>query len=175
VTFDTPLSDTTSRGENPISFEIELRRDGSAQVRYGAGNTNVFPVVGISGGEPDAYSVASHTSENALINLTNAATVTFSPRAAANSTVQFSASGASVNEGAGHVTMTVVRTGDLSQAASVGYQTVDDPAPVPCSDQVNNHGAAYARCDYVTTVGTMNFAAGETTHSFNIPIINDGM
>ncbi len=80
VTFDTPLSASTSRGENPIEFEIELRRDGNIKVRYGAGNTRLTPVVGISGGEPEAYVVTQYTAKNRLINLTNAATVTFAPR-----------------------------------------------------------------------------------------------
>ena len=80
TTFDTPFSDGTSRGSNPIAFEIELRSDGTIQVRYGIGNQGLFPVVGISDGRPDTYLVTSHTSENSLINLTNATTVTFSPR-----------------------------------------------------------------------------------------------
>ncbi|HEX8131485.1 MAG TPA: S8 family serine peptidase [Pyrinomonadaceae bacterium] len=77
VTFDTPLSETTTRGEHPVSFEIELRRDNTIQVRYGEGNTNLFPVVGISGGEPEAFVVDSHTSESSLRSLTNAPAVTF--------------------------------------------------------------------------------------------------
>src|SRR4029453_19227474 len=38
------------------------------------------PVVGASGGEPDAYVVDSHTSELALRDLTFAPTVVFTPR-----------------------------------------------------------------------------------------------
>jgi subtilisin family serine protease len=66
-------------GGSPINFEIELRADGTIQMRYGA-NASMFPVVGISNGEPDAYVVTTHTSETQRINLTNAATVTFTPR-----------------------------------------------------------------------------------------------
>ena len=80
VTYDTPIGPGATRGEHPVNFEIELRQDGTIQVRYGAGNHNVFPVVGISGGEPDTYIIASHTSESALKDLTNAAAVTFTPR-----------------------------------------------------------------------------------------------
>jgi subtilisin family serine protease len=80
VTFDTPLSPTTSRGENPVSFEIELRRDGTIETRYGSGNQKLFPVVGVSGGAPDAYVVASHTSDSALKSLTNAGAVNFTTR-----------------------------------------------------------------------------------------------
>jgi uncharacterized repeat protein (TIGR01451 family) len=80
VTFDTPLGNGTTRGENPVSFEIELRRDGTIQTRYGTGNQKVLPVVGISVGDPEAYVIASHTSESEFKDLGNAQTVTFAPR-----------------------------------------------------------------------------------------------
>jgi alpha-tubulin suppressor-like RCC1 family protein/subtilisin family serine protease len=85
VTFDTPLAPTTSRGEQPVNFEIELRSDGTIIKRYGDGNQNLFPVVGIGGGVPDAYVVASHTSDptetaSALKSLQNAQTVTYTRR-----------------------------------------------------------------------------------------------
>jgi uncharacterized repeat protein (TIGR01451 family) len=80
VTFDTATGPTTTRGENPVNFEIEFDRDGTIVMRYGDGNQNVRPVVGVSGGDSDPYLVASHTSEFALTNLTNAQTVTFTPR-----------------------------------------------------------------------------------------------
>jgi uncharacterized repeat protein (TIGR01451 family) len=86
ITFDTQFDDGTSRGKNPIKFEIELRRDGTIQFRYGDGNQKLFPVVGISGGSPDAYVIDSHTSETVFKDLTNANTVTFSPRVAPAST-----------------------------------------------------------------------------------------
>jgi subtilisin family serine protease len=89
VTFDSQISATGTRGENPVSFEIELRRDGTIQIRYGSGNTKLFPVVGISAGEPDAYAVETHTSEQFLKNLTNAQTVTFNLRTSASRFTQF--------------------------------------------------------------------------------------
>jgi subtilisin family serine protease len=79
-TYDTALSATQTRGEYPVNFEIELRRDGTFQIRYGEGNQNVLPVVGASGGQPDAYVVDSHTSRSALKNLANAETITFTQR-----------------------------------------------------------------------------------------------
>jgi subtilisin family serine protease len=80
VTFDTPTGPTTTRGENPVSFEIELHRDGTIVYRYGDGNQQVLPVVGLGGGAPDSYLVDSHTSEFGLTNLTNANKVTFNLR-----------------------------------------------------------------------------------------------
>jgi subtilisin family serine protease len=172
------LPDGTPRGENPVNFEIELRNDGTVVTRYGSGNTNLTPVVGLSGGEPDAYVIDADTrpfgDPRGLLSLTNAATVTYTPRSSTTPTVQFSTSAASVHEQDESVTLTVTRTGDLSQPATVGYHTIDDPAPVRCDDQINNHGAAYARCDYATTVGTLSYAAGEATKSFSIPVIDDG-
>ena len=67
--------------ETPVNFEIELRRDGTIQTRYGNGNVNLKRViVGISGGDPDAYLVGSHSSETGPLSLTNAQTVTFALR-----------------------------------------------------------------------------------------------
>jgi len=43
----------TPETEFPVSFEIELRSNGTILTRYGAGNTHLKPVVGISAGEPE--------------------------------------------------------------------------------------------------------------------------
>ncbi|HKO95920.1 MAG TPA: S8 family serine peptidase [Pyrinomonadaceae bacterium] len=80
VTYDTPTGQNTSRGEFPVNFEVELRRDGTIIKRYGDGNTNLYPVVGISGGDPDSYLISSHTSEAAQISLSGAQTVVYTPR-----------------------------------------------------------------------------------------------
>jgi subtilisin family serine protease len=65
---------------SPINFEIELKNDGTITTRYGAGNTNLLPVVGISGGEPDPYVIDSLTSELSPKTLTNAQSAVFTPR-----------------------------------------------------------------------------------------------
>ncbi|MDT5270659.1 MAG: hypothetical protein QOH49_2845, partial [Acidobacteriota bacterium] len=70
----------TGQDENPVNFEVELRRDGTIVKRYGAGNAFVFPVVGISGGDPETYVAATHTSEFSPINLANAQTIVYTPR-----------------------------------------------------------------------------------------------
>ena len=70
----------------PINFEIELRSDGTILTRYGSGNAGITPVVGISGGEPDAYVVDSHTSQSSNINLADAQTVLFTPRSSSSVT-----------------------------------------------------------------------------------------
>ncbi len=67
-------------GTSPVNFEIELQSDGTIKSRYGAGNINLFPVVGISAGTPEAYVIPSHTSEVTPISLTNAVEVIYIPR-----------------------------------------------------------------------------------------------
>lgn len=80
VTFDNPIAPGVKRGENPVSFEIELRFDGTITVRYGDGNQKTLPVVGIGGGSPEPYISKSHTSEEGAKDLTNATTVVFARR-----------------------------------------------------------------------------------------------
>ena len=64
--------------ETPVNFEIELRRDGTIQTRYGNGNANLNPViVGISAGDPDTHFIATHSSESGPASLTNAQSLTF--------------------------------------------------------------------------------------------------
>jgi hypothetical protein len=88
---------------------------------------------------------------------------------------QFSAASYQIGEADGRVTVTITRTGDTSGAVTMDYRTTDsDTFTVGCADTVNNQGGAYARCDFATTVGILNFAAGETTKTITVPIIDDG-
>ncbi len=92
--------------------------------------------------------------------------------------IQFNADSqrVNVNEGAGSVTLTVTRTGNTSQPATIDYQTADtDTFTVGCADTVNNLGGAYARCDFATAVGTLSFAAGEGSKTITVPIIDDAI
>ena len=80
VTYDTEISPGVTRGENPVNFEIELDSDGTIITRYGDGNHNLIPVVGLGGGFPEPYVIDSHTSVESLKDLTNAAVVTYQLR-----------------------------------------------------------------------------------------------
>lgn len=91
-------------------------------------------------------------------------------------TLAFSVANYNVGEADAHATVTVTRTGDASGTASVDYRTVDtDTFTVGCADPVNNHGGAYARCDFATVVSTLTFAAGETLKNITVPIIDDAI
>ena len=85
--------------------------------------------------------------------------------------VRFSSNSYNFSEAAGHGDITVVRTGDLSAAIRVDYQTSDQSGMTPC--QTTNTGFASDRCDYATAVGTLNFAAGEQQKTIPLVLIND--
>jgi hypothetical protein len=73
-------------------------------------------------------------------------------------------------EGFGAVSINLTRTGDLTLPASVNYATSDTAGLNNCSF-IN--GVASARCDYITSVGTVRFAIGEGFKTLNIPLVDD--
>ncbi|HMG76190.1 MAG TPA: S8 family serine peptidase [Pyrinomonadaceae bacterium] len=154
---------------DPINFEIELNRNGTITTRYGAGNTNLFPVVGIAGGVPDAYVVDSHTSEISPISLTNAPSVVFARRT--RPLIQVGANNYNIAESGGHATVVVNRSGDVTAETTVEYETSDLAGAASCS--AKNTSVASSRCDYVPTTGRLNFAVNETSKTIQIPIIDD--
>src|SRR5712691_8366149 len=84
--------------------------------------------------------------------------------------VQFSAASYTVSEGSPRVDITLTRSGDTTSSATVGFQTIDSAGLTNCN--VFN-GIASPRCDYINTLGTITFAAGETSKSFSVAIIDD--
>jgi autotransporter-associated beta strand protein len=74
-------------------------------------------------------------------------------------TVQFSAASYSVGEAGGSVAITVTRSGDVSNRATVAYGTLD--------------GTASERSDFTTAVGTLRFAPGETSKTFVVFVTDD--
>ncbi len=87
--------------------------------------------------------------------------------------IEFTQSSYSVNEGAGALAVTVRRTGDTSQSASVAYATEDGSNPgvsVPCSA---TSGAALDRCDFTRALGRLAFAPGETEKVVTVLVGDD--
>ena len=87
------------------------------------------------------------------------------------STVQFTSSSYSVSEGGVDAIVTITRSGDTSFPASVNYSTSDTAGSTTCG--APGTGKASSRCDYLTTMGTLQFAANETSKSISIPIVDD--
>jgi hypothetical protein len=84
--------------------------------------------------------------------------------------VESSSVAVSVDEGAGRAQVIVTRTGDHTLAVSADYATSDSSGLNACS---NATGLASSRCDYATSIGTLRFAAGETSKTIFIPLVND--
>jgi subtilisin family serine protease len=158
----TPFTDPNSF----INFEIELNANGAIKTRYGDGNVNLKPIVGIANGESDPYVIDQLTSELSPKTLTNAQNAVFTPRAS----VQITSATFTVNEGAGHADITLSRSGDLSSTASVALTTTDTAGTQTCA---TTNGKASSRCDYTTTLGTVQFADGEAGRTITIPIVDD--
>ncbi|HLL71231.1 MAG TPA: Calx-beta domain-containing protein, partial [Pyrinomonadaceae bacterium] len=114
-----------------------------------------------------AFSPPGRTITNLSGNQTGLDFVTAPPEA---NVLQFSAPTYQFSEGAGRATVTVTRTGNTLGAITVGFQTIDDPASVPCATY---NGTAYARCDYATTIDTLTFSAADTSKVITIPLIDD--
>jgi hypothetical protein len=73
--------------------------------------------------------------------------------------ISLSAATYTTPEGSGSTTITVDRTGDTTRAATVDYTTSDL--------------SASERSDYIAALGTLSFAAGETTKTFPVLINQD--
>lgn len=90
--------------------------------------------------------------------------------------VQFGASSVTVNESEAYATVTVIRTGDTSGAATVKYATSDaTDVNFNCNPTTSGQiaGAASRKCDYHIGSGRLRFAPGETSKSIILSLVND--
>jgi uncharacterized repeat protein (TIGR01451 family) len=87
--------------------------------------------------------------------------------------IRFSSATYSTTESSRVATMTVTRTGALALAVTVDYATPDDSAATPTILPCSTPGFVSTRCDYTTAIGTLRFAAGENSKTFNVLISQD--
>jgi len=83
--------------------------------------------------------------------------------ASATNLIQFATDDFAIGEGSGHIDITITRAGDASAAASVNFNTVDE----------SQAGHASQKSDYEISLGKISFAAGETSKTVRILIVND--
>ncbi|MET0623332.1 MAG: Calx-beta domain-containing protein, partial [Pyrinomonadaceae bacterium] len=114
-----------------------------------------------SGNGTVGYTVAANASTSTRSGTLTVAGLTFTANQAAStaSSVQLSAATVGVNESARKVLVNVTRTGNTAAAASVNYATSD--------------GTASRLRDYTQTLGTLDFAPGETTKTVTVFVTND--
>ena len=125
-------------------------------------------------GPTGAFTLPTTGTYSILANAVNASmsgdyAVTLSAGSVAGS-IQLTFNSYAIGEGGGALSVGVSRTGDVTLPASVGYATSDTAGLNNCSF-INN--VASARCDYITAVGTVRFAAGESAKTISIPIVDD--
>ena len=103
--------------------------------------------------------------------LDGAATIDSTQVEAVPTGIEFSASSYLVGEGDPSVLLTVTRTGDTTSPASVRFTTSDTAGPLNCN--VVSGDVASSRCDYEIRIKTIRFAAGETSKTISVFIIDD--
>lgn len=135
--------------------------------------TGIWKVASLGKGVSARLTYTATTPSNVCNEFSNSATVTsatFDPVPSNNSVatttrindtpcVGLSAATYTVNEGAGHIDVTVTRTGNTTAAATVNYATTD--------------GSATQKGDFIIALGTLDFAAGEMSKTIPIFITDD--
>jgi Calx-beta domain len=126
--------------------------------------------------------VPNESHETFFVNLSNAGNATIADNQALGTIlnddaqggiIHFSQGNYIVNENGRSVTITVNRTGDVSGAATVDYTTPDDSEVANAPSCATANGIAQPRCDFTTALGTLEFAAGETSKTFVVLISQD--
>jgi uncharacterized delta-60 repeat protein len=127
--------------------------------------TNTFTVPVTSDG---VYQPTNKTFNLTLSNPTGGAFIGFQKTATVTivetdqpGTLAFSAASYSVAQNGGSITITVTRANGSAGPVGINYAT--------------SNGTAVAGTDYTATSGTLNFAAGETSKTFSVPILNSGV
>jgi uncharacterized protein (TIGR03118 family) len=77
--------------------------------------------------------------------------------------VELSSATYNVSEGAGFIDVTVTRSGETSQPATVNFATYANPGA----------GHASGTSDFVPTLGTVRFAGGELSKTFRVLVVDD--
>jgi hypothetical protein len=168
VTISVHVSDASGKGLSGVTIKINNSSIGLVQTNAN-GDLNLSLSVASTGGfdppitltpqkpgyvfDPQSATVYSGGG-NQIVNFKATASnvpVTY---------IQFSAPAFTVGEGDGSATITVTRTGETNSAVSVSYFTSDA-------------GVATQKSDYTMAAGTLNFAPGETTKTFQVLITDN--
>ena len=135
----------------------------SGTLTFAPGQTSKQISVVVSGDttqEPDeTFFVNLSNASNATISKAQGVGTIINDDGVAQPTLQFSSATYNVQEALGALTVTVTRSGDTSGSASVNYASSDGTA--------TQHG------DYEIAMGTINFAPGDTTKTFQVLINED--
>lgn len=122
--------------------------------------TVAIPIVNDNIAEPtETFSFAILGATGAALGTQRTVGITILDDDAASAQFAFSQAAYNIKEDGGTAQIIVERSGSSSNIATVQYSTAN--------------GSATAGPDYTATSGTLTFAAGETSKTFNVQVIND--
>jgi hypothetical protein len=147
-----------TRLTNNTEVDMDPAQAGDGQIVFSSsrdGNLEIYVANAIGGG------IARLTTNNFsdVQPALKPGTVIPPPPAAGTPTIQFSVDNFAAAETAPFGTLTVTRTGGTTGTATVDFSTVN--------------GTATNRSDYAGNFGTLRFAAGETTKTFQVLLTDD--
>ena len=137
----------------------------SGTLTFAPGETNKFVSIPIEDDSlaegNETFSIAVGNEQGANLGVPRTAIVTIlDDDTAEGNTLAFSQAEFSVGENATEAKIDVIRTGSSQEQVAVDYETVLGNTAKPGSD-------------YTATSGTLTFAAGETTKTLSVPILDD--
>ncbi len=176
-TITTPATATTYTASFTTQHQLTMvgGSDGTvlpANSFFNAGQTvqiTATPNSGFSFSGWTGTGAGSFTGTTNPVNITMNGPITQTASFVIANTVQFASASASANESAKKIDITVSR-GIGSGTASVNYTTSDTAGANNCSVISN---VASSRCDYLLTLGTLQFAPGETSKTISVLITDD--
>lgn len=168
------ISLTYSTADGSATGGSDYQAASNKVLNIAAGSTSAVLAVPISGDtslEPDeTFSVNLSNPVNATIGDGQGIGTIVNDDVAAP-TLQLNQLSYNVAEGKGSLELLVNRSGNASLPVAVNYSTSDAANFLQNCNVMN--GAATSRCDYVGVLGTLHFAANETSKTISIPIVDD--
>jgi uncharacterized delta-60 repeat protein len=164
---DVPPSFTSStppRAITRIPYTHTFTADGTPAPTFSVTSGSLPPGLflqssGLLSGVPTTAGTFSNITVTASNGVAPVATQTFDLTVDSGGTIQFSSANFSVSENAGTATITVNRVGGSAGTTTVNYSAFG--------------GSATPGSDFTLTPGTLTFADGETSKSFDVTIVND--
>ncbi|HEY0461477.1 MAG TPA: Calx-beta domain-containing protein [Pyrinomonadaceae bacterium] len=168
VSVDYASSNGTATGGASCGAGVDYQ-NASGTLNFGSGITSqTFSVPicedALSEGN-ETVNLALSTPGGAILGTPNTAVLTITDNDGAPS-LQFSTATDTIGEAGGSITFTVTRTGATGNAVSVDYQNNDGTA---------TGGGCGLGIDFGNVFGTLNFASGETSKTFNVTICDDSL
>jgi uncharacterized repeat protein (TIGR01451 family) len=166
VTFTATVSSTAGTPTGTVQFKDNGVNLGAPQALNGSGVAQLTT---------SSLTVGSHpiTADYSGDGNFNASTGSLSGGQTVGVVLMFSSTTYNTTESSRAVTITVQRIGDSSQAVTVDYATPDDSSATPTILPCSTAGFVSPRCDFTTAAGTLKFATGETSKTFEVLISQD--